>query len=223
MLNTSEAIVKKPWGQEYSIYENPSMAMWLLQINPNQKTSLHCHPKKKTGLIVLNDRVRIHLLEKSFELQALSKIMIRNWMFHRIENLSSTIPLFVVEVETPNEKGDLIRVRDDYGRKNKPFEGKEHWEAKSEKCFCIANKKSVFSGCFFEIKTVAEALELQLIPRGPDIIVVLEKAAFKTQDDQVLCDTGEVLTIKILKLLDSLFISQQDTKILHIYRDIIDD
>jgi len=219
MLSTSNVIVKKPWGQEYSIYEDPAMAIWLLQINPRQKTSLHCHPKKKTGLIVLNNTARIHLLEKSFELQGLSKIMIRNWMFHQTENPSSDAPLFVIEVETPNEKGDLIRIRDDYGRKNQPFEGKEHWELKSNECFSINDQRSLFNNYVFEKKTVAEALKVQSTSSDSDIVVVLEKAAFRTEDRQDLCDRGEVLTLRILKLLNTLFISQKDTKVLHIYRE----
>ena len=48
-------IVDKPWGYEYLIYENNLVALWLLHIKPNQKTSLHCHPKKTTGRVLLSD------------------------------------------------------------------------------------------------------------------------------------------------------------------------
>ena len=39
--------VNKPWGNEYLIFETPNSATWCLQLDYNQKTSLHCHPKKK--------------------------------------------------------------------------------------------------------------------------------------------------------------------------------
>ena len=44
-------LVKKPWGSEYLIYENSKIAAWLLDISYKKKTSLHCHPLKKTGFI----------------------------------------------------------------------------------------------------------------------------------------------------------------------------
>ena len=31
----------------------------------------------------------------------------------------------VLEIETPIDKDDLVRFKDDYGRENKPYEGKE--------------------------------------------------------------------------------------------------
>lgn len=43
--------VKKPWGEEYLLYQNDDVAIWHLYIDPKQKTSLHSHPNKKTGLV----------------------------------------------------------------------------------------------------------------------------------------------------------------------------
>ncbi len=42
-------VVTKPWGSEYIACENNTTATWLLEIKKNHKTSLDCHPKKKTG------------------------------------------------------------------------------------------------------------------------------------------------------------------------------
>ena len=44
---------RKPWGCEFLAYENDNVAIWHLLIDPWAETSLHCHPNKKTGLIVL--------------------------------------------------------------------------------------------------------------------------------------------------------------------------
>jgi len=46
------AIVKKPWGYEYLAFENEYVAIWILHIIRKRKTSMHCHPRKKTGLIL---------------------------------------------------------------------------------------------------------------------------------------------------------------------------
>jgi len=42
-------VVKKPWGHEYVVYRKGNdLSVTLLRINYKKKTSLHCHPNKKT-------------------------------------------------------------------------------------------------------------------------------------------------------------------------------
>ena len=53
---------RKPWGHEYLIYENQDVAIWHLFINKWERTSLHCHPNKKTGLIVLQGGAKVRFL-----------------------------------------------------------------------------------------------------------------------------------------------------------------
>ena len=113
----NDVIVNKPWGKEHCIYECQNLAIWHLTINPQKKTSLHCHPSKKTALILLNNKAKVNLIERNFELAGLSKIMLRQGMFHQTENISDE-PINLIEVETPNNKFDLVRIEDDYGRKN---------------------------------------------------------------------------------------------------------
>ena len=46
-----DKIVIKPWGYEYVVYrEKNDLSVTLLNINYKEKTSLHCHPKKKVDL-----------------------------------------------------------------------------------------------------------------------------------------------------------------------------
>ena len=45
--------VIKPWGSEYTIYKNLITSTKLLNLEYNKSTSLHCHPLKKTGFILL--------------------------------------------------------------------------------------------------------------------------------------------------------------------------
>ena len=55
-----DKVVYKPWGYEYVVYSSSNrLAITFLKINYGQKTSLHCHPKKKNWVhnvifIVLN-------------------------------------------------------------------------------------------------------------------------------------------------------------------------
>ena len=33
----------KPWGKEYLAYQNEHIGIWILIVNKDQETSLHCH------------------------------------------------------------------------------------------------------------------------------------------------------------------------------------
>ncbi len=118
-------MVKKPWGEEYIICKTNNSATWHLKINSRKKTSLHCHPKKKTGFILLDGKVEVMIgfYEKKI-LTAPDKLMIRPGLFHSTKALSKNDSI-VLEIETPINKGDLVRYKDNYGRENKPYEGKK--------------------------------------------------------------------------------------------------
>ena len=70
-------VVNKPWGYEYLAYENEHVGLWFLHIEKDQQTSLHCHPRKDTGLVVLEGAVNVSFLNDINRLSAGRKIMIR--------------------------------------------------------------------------------------------------------------------------------------------------
>ena len=121
-------VVNKPWGYEYTIYRNSNhLCVTLLKINYKKSTSLHCHPKKKTGFILINGKALIQLglwKSSSKSYKAPSKLMIRTGLFHSIKAVSKN-GVFALEFETPVNKNDLVRYKDDYGRESKPYEGKK--------------------------------------------------------------------------------------------------
>ena len=116
--------VVKPWGSEYVIFRDSNkISITFLNIKKNKKTSFHCHPKKKTGFILLSGSAIIRLgLEKNDEItfNANSKLMIRPGLFHSIKSISNNLNL--LEFETPVDKRNLVRLYDSYGRSNKPYE-----------------------------------------------------------------------------------------------------
>ena len=118
-------IVKKPWGYEYVLYRNKnSLSVTLLKINSDQQTSLHCHPNKKTGFILLSGKADIQLgLFKSGikSYSSPSKLMIRSGLFHSIQAKSKN-GLLALELETPYKKNDLVRFEDWYGRQMLSYE-----------------------------------------------------------------------------------------------------
>ena len=118
-------IVYKPWGYEYVVFRSgKKLSVTILNINPNKSTSLHCHPKKKTGFILLSGRAQIQLglwKQDSKIYKSPSKLMIRTGLFHSIKCISKK-PLIALEFETPVAKNDLVRYYDKYGRENISYE-----------------------------------------------------------------------------------------------------
>ncbi len=123
----SDKVVYKPWGYEYVIYNDLNkLAITLVKINFGHKTSLHCHPQKKTGFIILdgNALVQIGLYsENSKYYKPLSRLVLRPGLFHSIKSISKN-GLYALEFETPYKKKDLVRFKDNYGRQKKDYEGK---------------------------------------------------------------------------------------------------
>jgi mannose-6-phosphate isomerase-like protein (cupin superfamily) len=114
-------VIAKPWGHEYRAYADSIYDVWKLSIAEGQSTSVHCHPRKETMLLCLAGRGRVHLLNHTRPLAALDYVHLRKGIFHGTENVGNT-PLELIEVETPRNKLDLVRIQDKYGRKGKGYE-----------------------------------------------------------------------------------------------------
>ena len=129
-LDYSNSIVKKPWGYEYLVFENENVAIWMLHIARTQKTSMHSHPNKTTALILLGgERAEISSLDKKIVLKESDCLMIDKSAFHSTEAISdiATKPMsengiWVMEIETPVDKSDLVRLKDSYGRTGTAYE-----------------------------------------------------------------------------------------------------
>lgn len=123
-LSLQNAVVYKPWGYEYLVFQNASVAVWCLHLNYGEATSLHCHPKKKTGLILLSGEAVISFLNDSHPLKPLGRMVIRPGLFHSTR-AASPEGVTLLEIETPVEKENLVRFEDAYGREGKAYEGED--------------------------------------------------------------------------------------------------
>ena len=83
-------IVKKPWGYEYVIYSDKNkIVINNLNINFKKQTSLHCHPKKKTGFIILKGKakVQIGIYKKNSKIFGPnSRLVFRPGLFHSLKS-----------------------------------------------------------------------------------------------------------------------------------------
>lgn len=126
-MSSPDSLVRKPWGFEYPIFQTDDVAVWLLHIEEGKSTSLHCHPSKNTGFLLLAGQARISFLADSKVISAPAKEMFRRGLFHRTTALSKG-GIWLLEAENPNNKPDLVRLQDDHGREKEGYEGSEYHE-----------------------------------------------------------------------------------------------
>jgi len=134
-VNFDNIIVTKPWGSEYLCYRNNDVAIWLLEITNGHKTSMHCHPMKNTGFVVLEGHAELSFLRNSIPLNGLDKIHICKSRFH---STAAITDCKILEIETPEDKYDLVRLDDEYGREGKSYEGEKSYQAKNKNCVSIS-------------------------------------------------------------------------------------
>ncbi len=118
-------VVIKPWGEEYNIFRNKKkIAITYLKLKKGFATSLHCHPIKKTGFLILKGvaEVQIGIYKKNIKrYPPMSILVLRPGLFHRIK-ANNKSDLFALEIENPYIKNDLVRMKDNYGRRLKGYE-----------------------------------------------------------------------------------------------------
>ena len=138
MLTTDNSIVKKPWGEEYLCFKNNILSIWLLLIKPNSETSLHCHPNKDTGYVVLDGKVELSFVRGSKKLKTLDKVYIFKKRFHKSKNIGNKTS-HILEIESPIDKNDLVRMNDKYGRAGTPYESSKNFFKKDSNSLKIKN------------------------------------------------------------------------------------
>jgi hypothetical protein len=122
----SKVVVRKPWGYEYLWYQNSSVAVWMLHLTAGSATSMHCHARKRTSLVVMSGAVECSTFNERHRLQEGHGVVLEPCVFHSTQAVSEG-GAFVMEVETPPLKGDLLRYRDNFGRAGKCYEGQDQY------------------------------------------------------------------------------------------------
>lgn len=206
-IDYQEVIVNKPWGYEYLMYENGTVGLWFLYIKPGARTSLHCHPRKKTGLILLSGEAQVSFLNDSVELKPLNRLIIRPGLFHSTAALSPE-GIVVLEIETPFDKTNLVRLEDEYGREEKPYEGAEAMVPIGENCIRINHpregqpRRYTLNRCLLTVERVKDACGLK--HRSPrEIIVVLEGGLFSRTGEPILSAGDVVSTSTVDRLVET--------------------
>ena len=202
-------LVNKPWGSEYLIYENSKVAIWMLNIDFNHSTSFHCHPYKKTGLIILNGVASIELgFQETRKLTSPGKLMIRPGLFHSTKALSNG-GIQLLELETPVDKEDLVRYSDGYGREDKPIEGNEAFvELKPDAM--MFNEPEIGKQQHYEIGSSIVSLEKhksldELKFKNKDTIIAVIDGGLSTKDGRFVLSPGDIVNTPTIEKLADVF------------------
>jgi mannose-6-phosphate isomerase-like protein (cupin superfamily) len=201
-MSYDNSIVKKPWGYEYLVYENDEIGIWFLNISKDQSTSLHCHPKKNTGLIILDGIGEITCLPSIIPdgkkiIKGLGKTTLRRGLFHSTKALSDS--LLLLEVETPKDKHDLVRLSDNYGREFKSYEDSSFEIPKKSDCLWIeepvVNKFNTyeFGNCILTVENISD-IDIINNKLDADLLIFLKGGLVRTieGEDYLVTVPGEV-------------------------------
>ena len=206
----SKVVVKKPWGYEYLIFENESVAVWVLYLKNGALTSMHCHPGKKTSLIVLQGKVVCSSLTNNFERSVGEGLLIDKGAFHQTRSASES-GAFIMEIESPVNKRDLVRLKDEYGREGKGYEKSDKHSVNLQNYNYLSlhvpeihyNLKKQFGQCSLTFKKIShsQGIEDLFTLNNKDVVSVL-CGQILNRNGQTVVGIGDTVTVKELKNVD---------------------
>ncbi|HJZ11138.1 MAG TPA: thiamine pyrophosphate-binding protein, partial [Acidobacteriota bacterium] len=211
----SKVVVKKPWGYEYLIFCNEAIAVWILYLKAGAQTSMHCHPGKKTSLVVLEGKICCSTMTESLDRSAGEGLLIAKGVFHQSTTLSET-GAFVMEIETPVNKRDLVRLKDKYGREGKGYETEDQHSFNTQNYNYISfqnlgiqnNLKKRFGQCSMTFKELTDEKVLdEVLELNPEDVICLLKGQLLDPSKQSVIQVGDTMTVESLKQLDRLRVS----------------
>lgn len=201
-------IVRKPWGYEYLMYQSDRIGLWYLHIDEGARTSLHCHPGKKTGYILLSGEAQVSFLNDSVTLRAVTKLMLREGLFHSTRAISPG-GIHVLEVESPPDKENLVRLDDPYGREKQPYEGSEAAVPMTSDCVTLERPVTGVPAAYPVpgASLVVESFDdlTPLTSRPPSEIILVMDGGLMSATNEFILAPGDVVTIATLKRLSESF------------------
>ena len=216
-------VVYKPWGYEYVVYSDSNrLAITFVKINYGHKTSLHCHPQKKTGFIILDGKALVQIgiyKENSRCFRALSRLVFRPGLFHSIKAISKQ-GICALEFETPFKKNDLVRYKDDYGRQAKLYEGKKFTKT-IESNFIKFKKPKLGKKQKYNFNNLEISLEVRknlknLVKKDDKTTSAILDGNIVDNNGQNVISYGEIVKTSTLRILSDVFEIRKPLTILRV-------
>lgn len=205
-------VVNKPWGYEYLMFENQYVAIWILHLKHQHKTSMHCHPNKKTSYIVLSGIVVCSTLEGWTECKEGEGLILDEGVFHCTKVLSEKGAI-VMEIESPPNKKDLVRLKDEYGRENQGYEGVDKMSKRIEEYEYIDfhnvssknNNSKTLRNCLLSVHITEDNDDIhQKIKRESAHILCLLQGKLHDINGNTILASGEAGVIREINLYKKL-------------------
>jgi len=205
----SRYLITKPWGEEFLIFQTKKIAVWLLKIHSKKSTSLHCHIYKKTILVPLSGELIVSSFLKNYKIKK-KPIIVNKKTFHQTFNYSNKSK-YLIEIETPNLKNDIIRFRDNYGRIQNDFKEESLNNSKINKFYLKNFKKNfyTFKKKLFIIEVNKNNIEYFYKKYKNTFFVVLKKIDKKFKEEDILAfnkKNAEMLKNSLLRKIALLII-----------------
>ena len=203
----TKVVVDKPWGHEYLMHSTPEIEVWNLFIRHQRSTSMHCHPNKKTSLVVIKGRTIFSTLNESWELQPYDSVIIDSGVFHSTESISKD-GARVLEFENPPMKHDLVRLQDKYGRANTNYENEKRMRPDVQYARFFGKEKEIIRDAHnnkMYIKTIRSRNDLANMVNPDTTLAILLGGAIKSEIGEHLYSATNVLTVEELQDLDCIF------------------
>lgn len=216
-FNYKGIVVNKPWGYEYLMFENQHTAVWIMYLKKGHATSMHCHPNKKSSLIVLSGKIVLSSLEGWHELKKGGSAIIDEAVFHSSKAISRKGAL-VMEIESPPNKKDLARLKDDYGREKLEYEGEEMMNKNvSEYEYVDFHKmplngrcEKVIQNCRLTLYWYVASLEGNISNKLKDesgSLIGMLAGELRTRDGDMVLRTGDVGLLKDIQNQSELLVT----------------
>jgi hypothetical protein len=128
--------------------------------------------------------------------------------------------IVMLEIESPPQKDDLVRLDDVYGRKEQSYEGVEAISPATEECISLQlpekgqSVKYDLYACTLSIEFVQDLAETRH-RKTDDVIIVLEGGLFNKGNDEIL-GPGDVVTPSTLVRLSDSFAARDGIYLLTI-------
>jgi D-beta-D-heptose 7-phosphate kinase/D-beta-D-heptose 1-phosphate adenosyltransferase len=180
-INYFNRVNEKPWGKEYLAYQSKYIGIWILHVNKDQETSLHCHFKKDTILMPIVGCFKINLFDKFSILNLLDTLYVPRETFHGIHSYVDDSILMEIEIYTDKieytDKSDLLRIKDIYNRDKNNYETSvvEREPYENEIMYFNTNNKYNINNTYLEILKIKNIEEIR---HKYDVVLLLQGSIF---------------------------------------------
>lgn len=217
--NSSILAVRKPWGYEYPILETKDLGLWALFLAGDESTSLHCHPKKDWSCRRDRDS-KSFLLNDSMMLGPAGRLMIRPGLFHSSTAMTKAGAI-MLEIETPRDKDDLVRLEDRYGRKGLAYENADYAFPLPEdsgfirKLSELNNEPVIVEEVELRMNTYYNQNDLDGI--SPKATAIVVRGTLDAKPNQSVLSPGDIVSVGTVQRLWETFDSPNGLELVTIY------